>query len=208
MLTHVAQTSGGHKATPKSVKRPPHTPCSGVTTSPVSVQNTAPSAWIRAIRVPEVAHHIQQPCSHAHTFRIDLWGTQGHPQERETGPTHTTLRDHHLTCFRSEHRPIGLDSRYSSPRSRPSHPTTMEPCSHMSRRPLGDMRLPQERETPPPHTMLRGHHPTCFRSEHGPIGLDSRHLSPRSRPSHPTTMQPCSHMSHRPLGDMRPPPRA
>ena len=69
-------------------------------------------------------------------------GAPGHPKGRETAPTHTTLRAHHLTCFRSEHRPIGLDSRHSSPRSRPSHPTTMEPCSHMSRRPLGDTRPP------------------------------------------------------------------
>merc|ERR1712185_886284 len=92
MLTHVAQTSGGHKAIPKTVKRPPPTPCSGVTPLPASVQNTAPSASIRAIRVPEVAHHIQQPCDHAHTCRADLGGTRGHPQERETALTHTTLR--------------------------------------------------------------------------------------------------------------------
>jgi hypothetical protein len=140
MLSHVAQTSGGHKATPKSVKRPPPPPCSGVTTLPASVQNSASSALIRTIRVSVVAYHIQQPYSRAHTCRTDLWGTQRHPQDRKTAPTHTMLRGHHPTCFRSEHGPIDLDSRHSSPRSRPSHPTTMRPCSHMSRRPLGDTR--------------------------------------------------------------------
>ena len=69
-------------------------------------------------------------------------GAPGHPKGRETAPTHTTLRAHHLTCFRSEHRPVSLDARHSSPRSRPSHPTTMNPCSHMSHRPLGDTRPP------------------------------------------------------------------
>jgi hypothetical protein len=166
------------------VKRPPPTLCSVVTASPVSGQNTAPSASIQPIRVPEVALHTQQPYGRAQTCRTDLWGTPGHAQGRETAPP--------TSCSVVTASPVSI--RNTAP-SASIHAIqvpedalhTQQPCGRAQtcRTDLsGTPGHVQGRETPPTHIKIRGHHITCFRSEHRPIDLDSRHSSPTSRPTY------------------------